>query len=327
MSLKSASGKAYGQDMRVVPEQEHVTHARLVPAMPAILERLRVHRESVDREAEQCRDADARNAASDKIGPPLKTYPIGFCRHIRDLVWARAIADPAFRKLIGEGVLVRRVFIFLKGQYFQNAVQLGNLYVDVANDTVWVDKPKLEWMPVADVPYENVERWATFADVASRYLKVELYPNFLFPGAFPVSPFFAIRRNGRLDLLFAQDALFLKDLGEGMPRIQALLADEALMSRRLPAVYEELLWKKFAGGAPAGFPLTFAPSGMEAIRGGIVREFVELANQPPEPGLPAVDGYLRKVMQATRTLSEMDLVPSAAELARLRADGAIPAAA
>src|SRR5690606_26747213 len=110
-------------------------------------------------------DADALNAASDKVGPPLKTYPIGFCRHIRDLVWARAMADEALRRLIGEDVLVRRVFIFLKGQYFQNAVQLGNLYVDVANDTVWVDKPKLEWMPVADVPYENVERWAAFADV------------------------------------------------------------------------------------------------------------------------------------------------------------------
>jgi hypothetical protein len=41
-------------------------------------------------------------------------------------------------------VVLKKVFVLLKGRYFQNALQLGNLYVDVANDTVDTAKPKLE---------------------------------------------------------------------------------------------------------------------------------------------------------------------------------------
>lgn len=324
MSLEIARARAYAQDLRIIPGQERVTRTQLTPVIGAILDRLRIHRAEIDREFERQKAALPPGTPAALGEPALAAYPIGFCRQIRDRVWDRAIADEAFQKLIGREVVLKKVFILLKGQYFQNAVQLGNLYVDVANDTVWPDKPKLEWAPIAQVVYENVDGWPRFAAVARRYLGIELYPNRLFPFGFPAAPFFAIRPGGRIDLFFAQDIIFLKDVGEGMRRTRALLADEELMARRLPAPYEDLLQRACGGNLLAAFPLEFAPAEPDAVRDGVVAEFVGLARQPPEPALATVEHYLRVMTEATRRLMQLNLVPPAEELARLRAAGAIP---
>ncbi|MBS0632047.1 MAG: hypothetical protein JSS11_09050 [Verrucomicrobia bacterium] len=325
MALEIASARAYAQDLRAIPEQAEVTRTRLLPAIDAILALLAGHRAAIDR-AMAARRAALPPGIRPEIGEPsLATYPVGFCRHIRDQVWDRALADPAFQALLGRDVILKKVFILLKGRYFQNAVQLGNLYIDVANDTVWTDKPKLEWQPIAEVDYTNVDDWPTFAAVARRYLHVELYPNLLFPFAFPAAPFFAIRPGGRIDLFFAQDIIFLKDVGQGMRRILQLLSDDALMARRLPPAYEALVRQACSPNLHDVFPLEFAPAPPAAIRDGVVAEFIALRQQPPDRALAMVEQYATLLADATRRLMRMNLVPPADELARLRATGAIPA--
>lgn len=76
----------------------------------------------------------------------------------------------------------------MKGCYFQNALQVGNLYIDVANDTVFTEKPKLEWARIEEVDYQNADDWPAVAAVGRRYYEVELYPNLRFPLAFPAAP-------------------------------------------------------------------------------------------------------------------------------------------
>lgn len=325
MALELLSARAYAHDLRAIPEQAEITRTRLVPGIAEIMECLRGHRAEVDRRME------ARRAALPAVVPTpvgeisLAAYPLGFCREIRDGVWDRAIADPAFQALIGRDVILKKIFVLLKGRYFQNAVQLGNLYIDVANDTVWIDKPKLEWKPIAEVEYENVDSWPSLNAVARRYLQVELYPNRLFPFAFPAAPFFAIRPSGRIDLFFAQEILFLKDVGQGMRRTLQLLADESAMSRRLPPAYEELLRAACGGNLYAQFPLEFAPVEPAAIRDGVVADFLALKRETPQRALAMVEQYLGVITDATRRLVRLDLVPPAEELARLRASGAVPA--
>ena len=323
-SLKAAGALGYGQDMHVVPEQEAITQARLVPAMPAILARLLAYREALDRECEERRRNPDVKRADPGLGLSIADYPIGFCRIIRDAVWDRALADPAFIALLGPGVRLRKVFILLKGRYFQNAMQVGNLYVDVANDTVWVHKPKLEWAPVSAVEYRNADAWDSFAEVAQRYLNVTLYPNRLFPQGFPALPFFAIRADGRIELLFAQDILLLKDVGEEMPRSRALLANETWMGRALPEAYETLLRETFGAGAVPGFPLKFIPCSVEALRDGPVADFIALNRKPAEEAMAVFGRYMRIVLAASRSLKQLALAPDAAEIARLRAAGLIP---
>ena len=323
--MNPVRARACAQDMRFVFAQERLTKERLIPAMPAILERLKQHRAAVDEVHEGRRRKEQPRDEGKQIGLSLAKYPIGFCRHIRDEVWDRALHDPEFLELVGPEVRVSRVFILLKGQFFQNAVQMGNLYVDVANDTVWVHKPKLEWARLADVDYRNVETWAQFAEVARRYLKVELYPNLLFPLAFPIAPFFAIRSNGRMDLLLAQDILFWKDVADGMPRARALLADEKFMNRRLPPNYEELLQKTAGCRALQGLPLKDYAVGIEAIRDGVVAQFAEIGKRSPEQMLTAIRRYIGVVVPALKQLTLMNLRPPPAAVERLRSKGAIPA--
>lgn len=323
--LETLSAAAFAHDLRPQADQDDITCTRLIPNIDRILERLRIHRAEVDREFERKQAAlppERPDAAPGEKS--LALYPIGFCREIRDGVWARAIADPEFQALIGRDVVVKKIFVLLKGQFFQNAAQLGNLYVDVANDTVWRDKPKLEWLRIEDVAYENLESWPRFYEVSRRYLGLELYPNLLFPLAFPLAPFFAIRPGGRLDLLYAQDSIFLKDLTQDMRRTCELLADRALMARRLPEVYADRVRASCGGNLLDAFPLEFAPSTREEIRATVVEEFIALGKLPTAQAQTTIQHYVKLVGAASKRLHNLHIVADPATLTELRRTGAAP---
>ena len=316
MTPEIPSAPVDAHDMLIDPAQARVTQRVLLPQIDAILDRLRFHRAEVDRAYETQRRALPPGSSGAVGEASLAAYPVGFCEQIRNKVWARAMADSAFQHLIGRETVVKRVFILLKEQYFQNAVQLGNLYVDVANDTVWVDKPKLDWAPIGEVAYENVDTWPRFAAVARRYLQVDLFPNRLFPLAFPAAPFFAIRPSGRLDLFFAQDIIFRKDLADGMRRA-------SWTGCELPTVYGERLRRACGGNLMAAFPLEFSPFDAATMRNGVLAEFVALSAQSPAQREATATPYLQLMEDATQRLNRLDLRPTAAELAALRDAGVI----
>lgn len=126
-----------------------------------------------------------------------KPYPYGYCFEItRDVVTnlrarvasancvgARALK--AFLKHGGEGTLVWGV---LRDRYFQNAIKLGSLYVDVANDSVDPNKPKVEILPMAESGLELIRDIAHFAEIAERYWGVASYANIALPGLAPLFP-------------------------------------------------------------------------------------------------------------------------------------------
>jgi hypothetical protein len=329
MSLAAIAALGRRHDIRAEPDQAALTRDRLLPAMSAIAACLLRHRAAVDAEFFRRRDAARASGEMSESDPAfgeisLAAYPVGFCRQIRDAVWERAVADAEFRQLVGPEVLLRRIFVLLKGRYFQNAAQLGNLYVDVANDTVWIEKPKLEWTEITDLPYENLESWPRLADVARRYLGVTLYPNLLFPLAFPIAPYFAVRPCGRVDLFFVQTSLFYKDLADGLSGARALLAEPTFAERRLPSVYEERIRASCGGNLRDAFPLEFAPSEPAEIIAGALDEFAKLTSQPPAHLGAMLDAYLKLVAGAAARLQRLNLVPPPEELARLRAEGAVP---
>ncbi|MBC8009522.1 MAG: hypothetical protein H7067_05455, partial [Burkholderiales bacterium] len=300
------------------------TRRHLLPRIDAILARLAAHRAAVDEVFAKKRAGLGATATTTAGEAPLIRYPIGFCSAIRDQVFERLLDDREFHALVGPEVVFKKIFVLLKGRYFQNALQLGNLYVDVANDTVDLAKPKLEWLRIDEVDYENADDWPAVAAVGRRYYEIELYPNFLFPLAFPAAPYFAIRASGRIDFFQAQDLVFLKDLGDGFRRARALLDDPAFLARPLPEPYRALLEKACGGNLHAAFPLEFAPTDAYGLRERVLPEFAALDSQGNAAAATIVQNYLRLIADATRRLARLDLRPDPATLARLRADGAIP---
>ncbi len=139
-----------------------------------------------------------------------KPYPYGCCLEItldvlerlrlrmqREPVSAGERALKAFLSAGGEG---RRVWGILRDRYFQNAMVMGDLYVDVANDSVDPNKSKIEILPLAVSGLALVETVEDFVRIAEGYWNVRLYANTALPFLAPLFPFLAVNAAGQVKL-------------------------------------------------------------------------------------------------------------------------------
>lgn len=121
---------------------------------------------------------------------------MGDVRSMRDVATAETRALAALRAFRDAGGLVRRVWGDLRGAYFQNALIVGVLYVDVANDTVVVTKPPVEILPFAEAGISPIADFEHFARIAGRYWRRWFAPNHILPELAPYMPFLQVAANG-----------------------------------------------------------------------------------------------------------------------------------
>ena len=138
-----------------------------------------------------------------------KPYPLGYCWEITHDVMARLRrrmsrpASPAERSLaafLRHGGRGRHIWGALRGRYFQNAFQFGDLYIDVANDTVDINKPKIEILGMSESGFSLIESAEDFAKIAASYWGVRLYANHALPTLAPVFPMVGICAKGGVRL-------------------------------------------------------------------------------------------------------------------------------
>lgn len=137
-----------------------------------------------------------------------KPYPLGRCREIRDAVLElllRRVNEPqsgedaALAAFIRAGGVGRKIWGVLRDTYFQNAIQLGAWYVDVANDTVVASKPPVEILPLAEVDMVAVRDFRHFAEIAGRYWKARVFRNSVFPLLAAFFPLVVVYPDGTAD--------------------------------------------------------------------------------------------------------------------------------
>lgn len=138
-------------------------------------------------------------------GMPVASYPVSYCleitRHMLMLM-SREPAPPrmtglaAMHDFVRAGGSVRRVWGALRGGYFQNAIQVGTYYLDVANDTVNPAKPKIEFLPLAEANFNNVGSYFEFARVGQGYWQCRTIPNRYFPNLAPFYPAITFGKDG-----------------------------------------------------------------------------------------------------------------------------------
>ncbi|MFM2041708.1 MAG: hypothetical protein RLY86_284 [Pseudomonadota bacterium] len=138
-----------------------------------------------------------------------KPWPLSRCREItNDVVerldaWLKATppvhkggpADrglTAIRRFLNLGGQKRRIWGVLRESYFQNALQVGGLYIDSANDTVTPTKPKVEILPIDACGLVPVRDAWHFADTARKYWGITCYANHLVPSLAPILPMIAL---------------------------------------------------------------------------------------------------------------------------------------
>lgn len=146
-----------------------------------------------------------------KLGKP---YPLGQCleisleaqqmlKAIDPAMLDSAAAQAGYQAFLAfrrAGGVWRQVWGDLRGEFFQNAFQLGSLYVDVSNDTVTSTKPKVEILPFVDARFTPIRDFQHFSRIAQRYWKVEVYPNHVLPEIAPYCPLIYRRNDGALML-------------------------------------------------------------------------------------------------------------------------------
>ncbi len=142
-----------------------------------------------------------------------KPYPLGQCLEIilamqsklrnagkLPIKGALAIGRSSISKFVNAGGIFRQVWGDLRGEFFQNAFQLGAYYVDVSNDTVTITKPKVEILPFESAQFSAISDFEHYARIAKRYWNVEALPNYFFPHLAPYAPILFVLPNGQIQL-------------------------------------------------------------------------------------------------------------------------------
>lgn len=118
----------------------------------------------------------------------------------------------ALRDFARAGGGVNRVWGALRGEYFQNAIQAGAYYIDVANDTVDTAKDKVEILPLSESGFRSIESFHEFADVAETYWKCRIIPNTFFPNLAPFVPMVVFFDSGAVRLYSLNAFMFPMNL-------------------------------------------------------------------------------------------------------------------
>lgn len=229
---------------RILPidaAQERLTEAHIVPALPELEREFLAIRAVVDSRFQELRDAPGKEWPIP--AQALAGYPKGFClqitqaaaaefeRRTRDAPSAATEAVAAFRRAGGH---VTKVWGVLRNQYFQNALQLGSLYFDVANDTVVTTKPKVEYMAMAESGFRNIDSYEEFAEVGERYWECTMYPNRHFPRLAPLFPILKVSKEGLLTLESPAYYMQRLNLDSGFRAAEAFVTASPWAGRALP---------------------------------------------------------------------------------------------
>jgi hypothetical protein len=139
-------------------------------------------------------------------------YPVGLCGVIRDKVFAalEGLFDGEFEQafpgifqlgeFVNDGGIFKKVSGIQWKQYFQNVIQAGGWILDVANDTVDIQKPPICLLPIEESGFENNDDMELNADVMESYWGYDVYPNIYFPGLATVFPLLAVNDGGVLTI-------------------------------------------------------------------------------------------------------------------------------
>lgn len=173
-----------------------------------------------------------------KLGKP---YPLGQCLEIALAVEKRlrtvkeAALPPqavpgwrAFRAFLRAGGSFRQVWGDLRGQYFQNAFQVGSLYIDVSNDTVTPTKPKVEILPFHQAQFIPIRDFRHFSQIARSYWGDEIYPNHVLPTLAPHCPLIHVSKTGCIKLHNARHYMLAMTRAQGFVPSEAVLRDDLM---------------------------------------------------------------------------------------------------
>lgn len=275
------------------------------PARAAFLADLTLIRAEID-QALSSREPAAHPAA-ERETDDHRRYPLGQCKPIRDQGVAKLTrpteADldrPAIdlvSRFVGAGGVVKGIWGIQKGRYFQNAIQLGDLWVDLANDTVDLARDPVEVLPLAEAQFEEITSFERFAAVAEIYWGYRAYPNLCLPELAPMFPVLLVQ-SGLSMRLPAPATLAPRNIRLGFEPARNFLTSSAYSERPVPTEVIAALDRLRADGSGVFDPRDGPPPTLRVDGAGEALRAVEsearlLRDLPP-------DRYVSRFQQFNR---------------------------
>ncbi|MBQ4861139.1 hypothetical protein J8L98_05480 [Pseudoalteromonas sp. MMG013] len=143
-----------------------------------------------------------------------KPYPLGRCKEIRDEVYLLLKDQSSYNNHPVLNLLktqeqaypnIKKVWGSLRDEYFQNAMIIEQWYIDVANDTVDANKPRVEMVLSSHAGFGPITSFTQFANIARPYWQVDLYRNDVCPALAPFLPIVCVGKNNVSWLAAAND--------------------------------------------------------------------------------------------------------------------------
>jgi hypothetical protein len=306
LSKDSTSKSGFHRQLPLEPRilnaatQVALTEKFLLPALPEVEVFFLGVRNSVD--------AILRNARPEKLG---LAYPRGQCleitlgvqkllRHIDAARLDAAVAPgyAAFTAFRAAGGTFRHVWGDLRGEFFQNAFQLGTLYLDVANDSVVITKPKVEILPFADAQLIAITDFHHFTRLAARYWKDRIFPNHVLPELAPYFPLVHVSSQGTV--MLRELSTYMLGLATSK---QFLCSEEVLQDPAMPdAVFRHVTQALANQGVR--LPASPAAGRMQALK--FCREYRQKRWYASEPQTKRM---IAEAQKAVRCLVEQPALP------------------
>ena len=177
-----------------------------------------------------------------------KRYPLSQCLEISKAVhdklqrldvtgWSPLAhaGHEALANFLRAGGSMRPIWGALRERYFQNAFVLGTLYVDVANDTVVLTKPKIEILPFDACGITPVRDYFHYARIAQRYWEAHIWPNHVLPELAPLFPLLMLSASGVMELMDRSSYMLALNTRQGFDPARRYLAEGSVP----PAVFAE----------------------------------------------------------------------------------------
>lgn len=251
-------------------------------------------------------------------GPAHAPYPLGQCLGITKAVQRRlsgpeplglagaaAAGWAALREFLEAGGELRRAWGDLRGQYFQNALIVGGLYVDVSNDSVVATRPKVEILPFGAAGFTAITDYGHYARIARRYWRQTILPNHVLPELAPWLPLIQIAADGRPRLGPSTRYMLGMTLAGRFAPSERVLEAPALTAAIFPTLSAGL------GAGRGGGPMAVAANA-EAGREAALDHCRRCRDDGPIDGAAALARALAAGAEANRRLAALTVIPQAA---------------
>ncbi len=170
----------------------------------------------------------------------IEYYPIGYCNEIRNDVFDKLKENEIIKNLVKEGVLFKKVYVLLNKKYTQNAMQLGSIFLDVANDSVSIVEPVV-FTDIKNLNYKNLNNYDDYFKIVENYLNVKFYPNIYLKEIAEIFPMIALDANGVCSLFLHQEVILYKDIALNFKLAKEFQEDNSFEDRILPYEYIRML--------------------------------------------------------------------------------------